>query len=1114
MGKTEIPKGLPKCELIEQLARKARERTDTKFDFLGTLERFRTKVSGEVQHVVQVFPEFTPHDEEHHLTPLFHAADKLLEKKRLTGMNSVELMILAVGLYGHDWGMAVSDRQKECIIRGELPEDSELEELWVSRKERRWLGEFARQHRIFWDSNEGFVGVGADLWREYVRETHALRSGERVRRFFEKIDGGLGHAGGRVCEAHCLSFEELRHADSYPVDFALLGETANLRALAVYVRLVDLFDLSEARTPYVIWKFVAPRDPRSKMEWEKHRAVHSVTFPTHQEGRVVHVEGSTDDHEAYAALEDLRHKCDDELRGCGDILDRMRDPRHALDLYGVSWRVSAIGFEPVSIQFEFDRDQMFEILSDEIYQGDPYVFLRELLQNSIDAIRMRREVLERRGPGAGNVGVIRVTVDHAEDGDAIVTWRDDGIGMDEYIVRNYLAVAGKSYYRSVDFEREGLEMDPISRFGIGLLSCFMVANGVDIETYRDPYLYPRGDPLSIKIPAMRRQFRIERRPQEGAKYGTTVRVFVEGSRLPTDEHGAVEPLDVTEYLATVAGFVDFPILLTDGDRKIIILHPRQDGAEARNRLELGEDWEVRQLDLSYPWSELFLAQDVPLALELLQQERCELLRDLQLEGYDGVLAYVTPRGHQIEAVHASTFGDTTSCTLVTRGEDQGEWPKMVRYPEFRSDDVVRPVVFGPSSHHPPMLAVYRDGILLASASPPNSWSGTRAQLPSRFFVVNLPKSIARKVDLGRTALVEQRQPWDVPIFEAHLRYVLDNSLSELLALDPADRLYRLGRLVAYDGIPAARLWEAFPQDRWPVAFLEAGGCLRILEWPDAARDVIHTLPLGLERAVGKVLWRRYVAEGDHDGPLVSWHGEPCLLTPGSFFAVGVTLEGCASVCWVPVEDSYVPGDVRFLSPPWEDGPPLLQRLWLRADLSQPPRDVEVLLEDVIENPLLVSPIERMALIWVIQSDLHNIFFAAGLSEFPEPFHHYFAYGSRELNLHHPATVRLLQVVAGLVLSKRRGSLPLDRLGRVQDSLQLVLRSRGQAIRSPDMWSHALRGLWSSARAEGLLEAGTTDDLVPTPDEFVPGTDSLAVLEQNWEALDNVQPFGQSLSRQR
>ena len=132
------------------------------------------------------------------------------------------------------------------------------------------------------------------------------------------------------------------------------------------------------------------------------------------------------------------------------------------------------------MQFEFDRERMFEILADEIYGGDSHVFLRELLQYSIDAIRMRQEVMSKKGMAMP--GVIFVTVDHGDNGDAEVVWWDNGIGMDEYVVRNYLAVAGKSYYTSDDFKRLGLNMDPISRFGVGILSCFMVAEKIDSPT--------------------------------------------------------------------------------------------------------------------------------------------------------------------------------------------------------------------------------------------------------------------------------------------------------------------------------------------------------------------------------------------------------------------------------------------------------------------------------------------------------------------------------------------------------------------------------------------------------------------------------------------------------
>lgn len=55
--------------------------------------------------------------------------------------------------------------------------------------------------------------------------------------------------------------------------------------------------------------------------------------------------------------------------------------------------------------------------------------------------------------------------------DMDVRCRDDGIGMDEYVLGNYFSVLGKSYYNSSDFKNKGIDMPPISKFGIGILSC-------------------------------------------------------------------------------------------------------------------------------------------------------------------------------------------------------------------------------------------------------------------------------------------------------------------------------------------------------------------------------------------------------------------------------------------------------------------------------------------------------------------------------------------------------------------------------------------------------------------------------------------------------------------
>ena len=78
MTKIKIPKELPKCELLDILAKKANLRKDIDFDFFGRLNEFRDRVSKEVRQINELFPEYTPHDEQFHLKRLFAVLDTIL----------------------------------------------------------------------------------------------------------------------------------------------------------------------------------------------------------------------------------------------------------------------------------------------------------------------------------------------------------------------------------------------------------------------------------------------------------------------------------------------------------------------------------------------------------------------------------------------------------------------------------------------------------------------------------------------------------------------------------------------------------------------------------------------------------------------------------------------------------------------------------------------------------------------------------------------------------------------------------------------------------------------------------------------------------------------------
>ncbi|MTG96915.1 MULTISPECIES: HSP90 family protein [Myroides] len=116
-------------------------------------------------------------------------------------------------------------------------------------------------------------------------------------------------------------------------------------------------------------------------------------------------------------------------------------------------------------QFQVNMKGMIELLSEHIYSS-PTVFIRELLQNGMDAVTMRK------GIDSSFQGRIDVTF----DGDQM-TFQDNGIGLTQDDVHQFLSVIGQSSKRG-----DLADKDLIGKFGIGLLSCLVVSEAIVVET--------------------------------------------------------------------------------------------------------------------------------------------------------------------------------------------------------------------------------------------------------------------------------------------------------------------------------------------------------------------------------------------------------------------------------------------------------------------------------------------------------------------------------------------------------------------------------------------------------------------------------------------------------
>lgn len=146
--------------------------------------------------------------------------------------------------------------------------------------------------------------------------------------------------------------------------------------------------------------------------------------------------------------------------------------------------------QEVSISFEQSNMSLF-LAKGQLF-SNPDIFLRELLKNACDACNMREALelswgmsfLEQISSNSTTVRKayepkIYITYNSKSE---MFTMEDNGFGINEEDLREYVAKFGHSYYTSEDFAKQHLEFEPVSKEGVGLYSCFMVSKAILIES--------------------------------------------------------------------------------------------------------------------------------------------------------------------------------------------------------------------------------------------------------------------------------------------------------------------------------------------------------------------------------------------------------------------------------------------------------------------------------------------------------------------------------------------------------------------------------------------------------------------------------------------------------
>ena len=188
-------------------------------------------------------------------------------------------------------------------------------------------------------------------------------------------------------------------------------------------------------------------------------------------------------------------------------------------------------------RFRMDEQRVQELLMGEQLYRDRSLAIRELYQNALDACRYRRareEYLRRTTDRSSRwSGKIAFTQGIDEDGRPYIDCTDNGVGMGISELTGVFAQAGARFADLAEFRDEQVDWSrldppvklyPNSRFGIGVLSYFMLADEITITTCRmSRYGGPSDPAYQVAITGPGHLFEIRKIADQG-KPGTTVRL--------------------------------------------------------------------------------------------------------------------------------------------------------------------------------------------------------------------------------------------------------------------------------------------------------------------------------------------------------------------------------------------------------------------------------------------------------------------------------------------------------------------------------------------------------------------------------------------------------------
>lgn len=497
------------------------------------------------------FREYTLHNDQHS-KKLLHLAGFIIPKDVLMSLSDLELVVMSMSFYLHDAGMVLTETEKQRVVDSDGFRRFLNKKGYAERINQIKEGDSSEESKRLLESQVIEVALAS-----YIRPNHACI--ERYRSIISRVAessnrSDLFESGGvsfeeellKICKTHNDPATELlalkpRSMDpEYPVHQIIDGFSLNSQYIASVLRIVDVLDFDRERTPRSLFNALEiekrnlPGFNVSLREWNKQISVHSLELSDRQ----LTVSADSNSPSIERSIREYCSYMEREFRDTLGVLSRNRQERdgcsYSLDVpLVVKAKIRPLDYSFKDYSIRLNDQKIIELLMGENLYSHMFTAARELLQNSLDACALKQSIDPSYSPA------IELSFYTDEEKRLWMKVDDNGIGMDNYVLEHFFFKIGSSYYRSMEFrdysEKKRISsFVPISRFGIGILSVFMIGDFLKVRTCNMDS--DNGDYLEREL-FLRdaHSLAIVKEKSEGSQ-GTTIEVRLKSSSESPDDY--------------------------------------------------------------------------------------------------------------------------------------------------------------------------------------------------------------------------------------------------------------------------------------------------------------------------------------------------------------------------------------------------------------------------------------------------------------------------------------------------------------------------------------------------------------------------------------------------